>query len=295
MTTIQQNQSAGWLASRWVWLRELPKAAIGYQAILWGVAAVAIILDQATKWWVEASIPLYDKIVPLPFMGEIFNFLHVKNPGAAFGMGQAYGWVFTTVAFVVTGGILFYNTVILKRYTTFRLSLGLILGGALGNVIDRFRIGEVTDFLNFDFRPWVSEAVAEAIPLVNFAIFNLADTFIFSGVCLMFWLMWKDTLPEDPWTEEEKIIKPAPVPATVAPSYTPQPPADIDSSALAQNDPYQWRTGPATTTNWRQLEHDEPEEDVNARFGLRSAILITGAILLVTFIVIRIRRNQRSS
>ncbi|MEM8859242.1 MAG: signal peptidase II [Chloroflexota bacterium] len=287
MTTIQQQQSAGWLSSSWAWLREVPKAAVEHQSILWAVAVTAIVFDQATKWWVEANIPLYDSIIPLEFASEIFNFLHVKNPGAAFGMGQAYGWVFTTVAFIVTAGILFYNTVILERYTTFRISLGLILGGALGNVIDRFRIGEVTDFLNFDFRPWVSEGVAEAIPLVNFAIFNLADTFIFSGVCIMFWLMWKDTLPEDPWTEPE----PETIDAAVVAAITEEAPDEKVTEVVHPQ--YELRTGPTNHTNWRQLENNQSEEEKNARFGLRSAIFITLAILLITFVVIRIRRNRK--
>ncbi|MEM9775913.1 MAG: signal peptidase II [Chloroflexota bacterium] len=292
MTTVQQQQSAGWLTNQLTWLRDLPKARIGYQTILWGVAVVTIMLDQATKWWIETNMALYDVIYPVAFMSDIFNFFHVKNPGAAFGMGQAYGWFFTTVAFLVTGGILFYNTVILKQYTTFRISLGLILGGALGNVIDRLRIGEVTDFINFDFRPWVSEAVAETIPLVNFAVFNLADLWIFSGVCIMFWLMWKDTLPEDPWTEAEEIPQFAPA------EDAPIPDSLVDATpaaALVHEPPqthFQWRGGPSSETNWRQLESDEPETETNARFGLRTVIFFGIAILLITFVVVRRRRKK---
>lgn len=298
MTTVQQQQSAGWLTTQLSWYRDLQKAAINHQAVLWSIAAVAIIFDQATKWWVETNMPLYDVIYPVAFMSEIFNFFHVKNPGAAFGMGQAYGWVFATVAFIVTGGILFYNTVILEKYTTFRISLGLILGGALGNVIDRFRIGEVTDFLNFDFRPWVSEAVAEAIPLVNFAVFNLADLWIFSGVCIMFWLMWKDDLPEDPWTEEEEDDDGEPV--LVPPEQ--MAPVVANAKAVASAPPvvheppqthYQWRSQSSPPAHWRQLDNDEPETEANARFGLRTAILLTCAILLVTLVVVRRRRNTR--
>ena len=203
-TTTQSSSSAGWVAENWAWFRELPKALPTHQLILISTAVIAIVIDQATKWWVEANMVLHTRWAPLPAIAHFFDFLHVKNPGAAFGTGQQLGWLFSIIAFVVCGFILFYNSVILGRHPAFRIALGLIMGGALGNVIDRFRIGEVTDFINFDFRPFVSEAIAEMIPLVNFAIFNLADTFIFSGVIIMFTLMWKDTLPDDPWTEEEE-------------------------------------------------------------------------------------------
>ena len=70
------------------WYRDIPKGLVQHQVILFTAAIISIVLDQGTKWWVEANIPLYDKIIPIESIGHILDFLHVKNPGAAFGTGQ---------------------------------------------------------------------------------------------------------------------------------------------------------------------------------------------------------------
>ena len=180
-----------------------PKAAIPLQAFLWLIAIGAIIIDQATKWWIEATLEIGEAIFPFPSIGHIFEIIHVYNKGAAFGTLQGFGWLFSTVAFVVTGFILFYNSIIIERATSFRLAMGLILGGALGNVIDRIRIGQVTDFFHFNLLPLVADYPALQFRYLNWPVFNFADLFIFSGVCILITLMWRDQLPEDPWTEAE--------------------------------------------------------------------------------------------
>ena len=102
-TTTQSTSSAGPIAERLVWYRELPKALPNHQIILIFTAIVAIVIDQATKWWVEANIVLHTLWAPFPAYAHIFDFLHVKNPGAAFGTGQQLGWLFSIIAFVVCG------------------------------------------------------------------------------------------------------------------------------------------------------------------------------------------------
>lgn len=272
------------------WLRELPKPLLAHQFILITAAAVAIVIDQLTKWWVEANIRLHTHIAPFESVAHIFDLLHVKNPGAAFGTGAAFGWLFTTIAFVVCGGILFYNRIILGQHSAFRIALGLIMGGALGNVIDRFRLGEVTDFIHFDFTPLVSDAVAEMIPLLNFAIFNMADTFIFSGVCIMFWLLWKDRLPDDPWTESEEESAQAlkdwqqSIPAAARP-------AKMTSRA---SDNFQLSYGASAPTGPSKKAADKQKEAThnNGRFGLKTAIFLgASAFLIILFLVWR-RQNK---
>lgn len=300
-TTTQQRGSAGWFERNLAWYKELPKALGPHQLILFVAAIISIVLDQATKWWVEANIPLHQAIVPIEGYGHILDFLHVKNPGAAFGTGQQFGWVFATVAFIVTAGIIFYNTVIIGRHFGFRLSLGLIMGGALGNVIDRFRIGEVTDFIHFDFRPLVSEAMAEAIPLLNFAIFNLADLSIFSGVIIMFWLMWKDVLPEDPWldeieSEDESSLSPVNVAIPqnkAATRLSAKPQSARPAESLAQLPSVDPKVSQSNDhgTNWRGLT---AEDSSHSRSGLLIGLLLGIAIVgIIVAIIVRLRNQEK--
>ncbi len=312
-TTQEKEQSAG-LNESLGWYKKLPKALAQHQLILFVASTISIVLDQATKWWVEDNIPLYDRIIPIEGYGHILDFLHVKNPGAAFGAGQQFGWLFATIAFIVSAGIIFYNTVIIGRHFGFRLSLGLIMGGALGNVIDRFRIGEVTDFIHFDLRPLVSEAVAEAIPLLNFAIFNLADLSIFSGVLIMFWLMWKDILPEDPWFDEiepeaEQITAGAPKsspaqpePATrlsVKPQAIPAQRSAYSSvgsvpSGLTKAAVVNAPADRQANRNWRGLDAEQESEE-NARYGLIVGLVIGLSLVAVIAVLVSRRRARRQS
>ncbi|MFK7802527.1 MAG: signal peptidase II [Anaerolineae bacterium] len=289
-STSHNTKGTSWLNTQIIWLRELPKALLTHQSILWAIAAIAIVIDQATKWWVEANIALHTRIVPIEGYGHIFDFLHVKNPGAAFGTGQELGWLFTTIAFVVCGFILFYNSVILGQHRSFRTALGFILGGALGNVIDRFRIGEVTDFIHFDFRPLASEWLVERVPLLNFAIFNFADLFIFSGVCIMFWIMWKDTLPDDPWTEEEPAKEEF---------------EDWQRTQLAAEKPaINIPAADGSTSNYRNTQtrthrqsfpddqSELTESASNGQLGLKIALVLGVVGLIVAVVMFRKRRKQ---
>jgi signal peptidase II len=134
------------------------------------INAFAVILaDQVTKRIVEAEIPLYESI---QVIGHYFAFTHTQNYGAAFSMLQNFGSIFIVIAAVVTCLILYYAPRLPDEDWLSRVALGLQLGGALGNVIDRLRQGYVTDFLHFK------------IPEIgfNFAVFNVADSSIFVGV-----------------------------------------------------------------------------------------------------------------
>ncbi len=111
------------------------------------VAGVIITLDQLTKEWVRLNIPKYDTMIPIPALREYFVFEHVINYGAAFGILQNQSLLFTVIATVVAIAILVYvRYVPLENYFV-RLLLGLQLGGAMGNLIDRLNQGYVTDFV----------------------------------------------------------------------------------------------------------------------------------------------------
>ena len=154
----------------------LSPATTGQQLFLFVVTAVVILLDQLSKYFVEISLPMYQSYAPIPIIADIFRFTHATNTGAAFGIFPAGGSFFMVVAIVVGAVILYYNYTLPAGQMGLRLALGLQLGGAWGNVTDRFRLGHVTDFL--DFGPW--------------PVFNLADTSIVVGVIILAWLMFKE-------------------------------------------------------------------------------------------------------
>jgi signal peptidase II len=129
-----------------------------------------LLTDQWTKYIVEQKLPLYRKV---EVIHGFFNLTHVRNPGGAFGIlggekGGIGGLLFVVVSLLAVGIIIF-------------LSLSLVLSGALGNLIDRVRYGEVVDFLDF----YVSS--------FHWPAFNIADTAICIGIGLMaFELLFKD-------------------------------------------------------------------------------------------------------
>ena len=135
------------------------------------VAFVVIALDQWTKIWVRSTIPDYTYIVPIKQLGDYFVFEHVHNYGAAFGILQNQGNLFVVIAAIVTVAILYYAGTLKPDQRILRILLGLQLGGALGNVIDRLYQGYVTDF------------VRVGIPGVYYwPNFNIADSAIVIGV-----------------------------------------------------------------------------------------------------------------
>lgn len=141
-----------------------------------GVALLVILADQISKWLIRHRLPL-DSSHPVT---GFFNLVYIHNPGAAFSfLAGAPGWqrwLFTALGVAATLFILW----LLMRHRgqrLFSLSLALILGGALGNVIDRLLWGKVTDFLDFyvtlSGRQW------------HWPAFNLADSAIFVGAALL--------------------------------------------------------------------------------------------------------------
>jgi signal peptidase II len=111
------------------------------------IAGIIIVLDQWTKNLVRATIPDFTYTIPIPQLGEYFVFEHVHNYGAAFGILQNFGNFFILVAAVVAIAIFIYVLYLPPQQTFVRVLLGLQLGGALGNVIDRIQQGYVTDFV----------------------------------------------------------------------------------------------------------------------------------------------------
>jgi len=144
--------------------------------MLLGIGLVVLVLDQLTKAWVIAQLPEGSWWSPLPGQAwRVLRFTHTTNSGAAFGIFPNQGSFFMLVAVIVVIAILIYYRNLPAGNWLMRLSLGLQLGGAVGNLIDRVRYGYVIDFIDIGFWP----------------IFNLADASIVIGVVLLAYSLWR--------------------------------------------------------------------------------------------------------
>jgi signal peptidase II len=139
-------------------------------ALFAGLALFAYFFDQLTKLWVTSTMVEGERIPVLP---PLLHWYYIRNSGAAFSIGENVTWVFTIVMVSVAVAILFQ----LRRLGSvwWAVALGLLFGGALGNLTDRlfrepsFAMGHVVDF----------------IQLPNFAIFNIADSAVVSSVVII--------------------------------------------------------------------------------------------------------------
>ncbi|HSN74491.1 MAG TPA: signal peptidase II [Anaerolineae bacterium] len=158
----------------------------GWVVIL-GTAAVVVLLDQLTKGWIERNLPLYESIVPFPALDDTFTLTHFTNTGAAFGLFRDQNVLFVAIAAVVVLSVIVYSRYLPHDRLLVQIALGLQLGGAAGNMIDRVRLGHVTDFLYF-----------RNLPIINqpWPAFNVADMAIVSGVILLAWFMLTYKEPE---------------------------------------------------------------------------------------------------
>lgn len=157
--------------------KKQPRATLSERFILFIVALVAIGLDQFTKHLVESNLALFEVYAPIPSLESVFRIFHIYNTGATFGLFAGGGDIFRYLAIVVSLGIIYYNHILPGNQRLLRLALGLQMGGALGNMIDRFRIGHVTDFI--DIGPWY--------------IFNLADLAVVSGAVILGIMVWRES------------------------------------------------------------------------------------------------------
>lgn len=146
----------------------------GRTAELW-TAAVIVVLDQVTKAMVKARLPLHESVTVIP---GFFDITHVRNTGAAFGMLNSMDFaykpaVMVIVALAALAAVASYALTLPATQRVARFGLALILGGAVGNLIDRATMGYVIDFVDVYWRG------------VHFWAFNVADSAITVGVTLM--------------------------------------------------------------------------------------------------------------
>lgn len=131
-----------------------------------GIVAVSVALDQALKFWVETNMAYQERIELVP----VFSLFRTHNEGIAFSMLTNLGpWMLVALAMAVIGFVLWlWRSNPPERWLS-HLGFGLIIGGAIGNIIDRSLLGYVVDMFLFSLENW------------SFAVFNLADAFISIG------------------------------------------------------------------------------------------------------------------
>ncbi|HEX2698428.1 MAG TPA: signal peptidase II, partial [Anaerolineales bacterium] len=129
-----------------------------------------------TKWLVRTNLPFTGTWLPdwLSWLSPYARIVHWSNSGAAFGSFQNGNSVFTVLAIIVIIAIIYYYPRVEASDWTLRLAMGLQLGGAAGNLIDRLTMGKVTDFISIG----------------TFAVFNIADSAISIGVAVLLLGVW---------------------------------------------------------------------------------------------------------
>ena len=152
-----------------------PKKISPFPSIL-GIAAIIFALDQASKFLVVKNIPLHESWSLSPALARIFKFTYITNTGAAFGMFPQLSSIFMIIAIVVIIAIVIFHNQLPTSNLWIRISLGLQLGGAMGNLLDRIIHGFVVDFVDIGFWP----------------IFNLADLSIVVGVLILSYHLWNE-------------------------------------------------------------------------------------------------------
>jgi len=149
------------------------------------ISALVVLFDALTKWMIAARIELHETIGVIP---NLFQLVHVRNTGAAFGIGANADSRLVPLL-LNTGAIAVFFIVVVYAFRTavsdrlLQVGLHLILGGAIGNLVDRFRFGYVVDFLDFYVRDH------------HWPAFNVADSAICIGIGLLFLDMRKKPEP----------------------------------------------------------------------------------------------------
>ncbi len=152
------------------------------------LSLAVVFLDQWTKALVRSALPLGESWTPFPALG-FFRIVHWYNKGTAFGLFQGGGPLFILLAVLVGLAILYYYPRLPDEDWLLRLALGLQFSGAIGNLMDRLSLGQVTDF----------------IAIGSFPVFNLADSSITIGTALLLLGSWlHDRKKERPLNQEEQ-------------------------------------------------------------------------------------------
>ena len=141
--------------------------------LVWLTMLGVLVIDRILKIFIQGHFYPNESLIVIP---KILHITYVLNPGAAFGLLAGKTWIFIVTALLVIIGVIFAYFKIPKTEKMLRLTLGMIGGGALGNLYDRVVIGKVVDYLDFQIWPFV---------------FNFADSMIVIGVGILLLVMYR--------------------------------------------------------------------------------------------------------
>ncbi len=141
-------------------------------------ALLVLLLDQASKWWIQWTLSPGQSV---PILPGVLYFTLSFNSGIAFGLFPQFGRVFLWLSLGVVGAVLVYYLRLPAPSGWTTLIASLLTGGALGNVVDRLRLGHVVDFVDFRVFP----------------VFNLADTAVTCATILWIVRQWHFAVPKD--------------------------------------------------------------------------------------------------
>ena len=152
---------------------------------LFATVAIVLILDQLTKLWITQNIAFNSYFYPqdtdvIEIVKGFFYIVHIGNEGAAWGIFSGHGEILVLFTLVALGAIYRFRHSLELHRRAVQIAFGLIIGGALGNLVDRIRYGHVVDFLDFHFGfsiPWI-------LPNGRYPAFNVADCGIVVGVSI---------------------------------------------------------------------------------------------------------------
>ena len=160
-----------------------------------GMAGIIVGFDQWTKYLVRTQVPFGGSWSPWLWLEPYARIVHWQNTGAAFGMFQGFGMVFTVLSFVVAIAILYYFPRVPHSEWALRVAMVMQIGGAVGNLIDRLTYGTVTDFIS----------------LGTFAVFNVADASISVGTAILIFAVWineRKQKKQEQANREQALISP---------------------------------------------------------------------------------------
>lgn len=160
------------------------KSRILSYRLLWSLGVTVFLVDQATKLWINARMPLgtYGSPGGITVIDGFFYLVHVGNTGAAWSMFSGRSGFLAALAFLTLGAIYLWRHTLSLKIRFVQTAFGLLCGGIAGNLVDRLLHGHVIDFLDFHFGSYV------------YPTFNVADSAICVGVGL--YLIWSLKTPE---------------------------------------------------------------------------------------------------
>lgn len=176
-----------------------------------------VLIDQVSKAWIRATLSPGTIYRPDLWISQYARLMHWQNTGMAFGMFQNLGDVFTFLSFAVGLVILYYYPRVPREEWPLRVAMGMQLGGATGNLVDRLARGHVTDFISIG----------------NFAVFNVADACISMGVAVLvvgMWIRERQVAAQEAAADAEIQANSAPAPLVKAASETEETLASSPSS-----------------------------------------------------------------